>query len=156
MGEHERTTLMLRNIPNDYTFQMLKELLDSFGVCGQYDFLYLPMDFRKGANIGYAFVNGVDPLAARQIREAFDGFDEWAVQSGKICEVSWSFPQQGLDEHIERYRNSPVMHESTPIEYKPRIFEDGHEVLFPSPTKFIKPVKLRPIPQQQQQQQQQQ
>merc|ERR1719298_170082 len=29
--EHERTTLMLRNIPNDYNFYMLKELIDSFG-----------------------------------------------------------------------------------------------------------------------------
>jgi len=144
--EHERTTLMLRNIPNDYTFPMLKELLDSFGFCGHYDFLYLPMDFRKGANIGYAFVNGVDPAAARRIREAFDGFESWAIQSGKTCEVSWSYPQQGLAEHVERYRNSPVMHESTPLDYKPRIYQrNGYEVPFPSPTKPLKPVKLRPM-----------
>merc|ERR1711959_360175 len=104
--EHERTTLMLRNIPNDYNFYMLKELVDSFGFRGQYDFLYLPVDFRKGANIGYAFVNGVNPAAARRIREAFDGFEDWAIQSGKTCEVSWSFPQQGLAEHVERYRTA--------------------------------------------------
>merc|ERR1719191_1533209 len=143
--EHERTTLMLRNIPNDYNFYMLKELVDSFGFRGQYDFLYLPVDFRKGANIGYAFVNAVNPATARQIREAFDGFEDWAVQSGKTCEVSWSFPQQGLAEHVERYRNSPVMHESTPRDYKPRIYHNGYEVQFPPPTKHIKPVKLRPM-----------
>merc|ERR550514_1685825 len=117
--EHLRTTVMLRNIPNDYNFQMLKELLDSFGFFGQYDFLYLPVDFRKGANIGYAFVNGVEPAAARRIRDTLEGFDRWVLPSQKVCEVSWSHPQQGLWEHIERYRNSPVMHESTPPEYKP-------------------------------------
>jgi len=143
--EHERTTLMLRNIPNDYNFYMLKELIDSFGFRGQYDFLYLPMDFRKGANIGYAFVNGVNPAAAQRIRQAFDGFEDWAIQSAKTCEVSWSFPQQGLAEHVERYRNSPVMHESTPLAYKPRIYHNGYEVRFPPPTKPIKPVKLRPL-----------
>jgi len=143
--EHERTTLMLRNIPNDYNFQMLKELVDSFGFRGQYDFLYLPMDFRKGANIGYAFVNGVNPAAAQRIRQAFDGFEDWTIQSAKTCEVSWSFPQQGLAEHVERYRNSPVMHESTPLDYKPRIYHNGYEVQFPPPTKPIKPVKLRPL-----------
>merc|ERR1712118_617184 len=143
--EHERTTLMLRNIPNDYNFYMLKELIDSFGFRGQYDFLYLPMDFRKGANIGYAFVNGVNLAAAQRIRQAFDGFEDWAIQSAKTCEVSWSFPQQGLAEHAERYRNSPVMHESTPLAYKPRIYHNGYEVRFHPPTKPIKPVKLRPL-----------
>merc|ERR1719160_1935027 len=92
--EHQRTTLMLRNIPNDYNFHMLKELLDSFGFRGQYDFLYLPVDFRKGANIGYAFVNAVNPATARRIRETFEGFDRWVLPSQKVCEVSWSRPQQ--------------------------------------------------------------
>merc|ERR1719473_419342 len=140
--EHERT-LMLRNIPNGYSSVMLSELLDSAGFNGQYDFLYLPMDFRNGVNIGYAFVNAVDPAAASRLRETFEGFENWAVQSGKTCEVSWSQPQQGLSEHLERYRNSPVMHESIPVEYKPRLFRNGREVPFPPPTKFIKPVKFR-------------
>merc|ERR1712196_722139 len=78
--KHLRTTVMLRNIPSNYSSQMLKELLDAMNFSGRYDFLYLPMDFRKGVNIGYAFVNGVDPAAARRIREAFDGFDRWDVQ----------------------------------------------------------------------------
>merc|ERR1711959_13665 len=142
--EHERTTVMLRNIPNGYSSDMLKEMLDTAGFLGEYDFLYLPMDFQTGVNIGYAFVNSVEHEAAIRLMEHFDGFDDWAVQSGKKCEISWSHPQQGLVEHVERYRNSPVMHISMPAEYKPRLFQDGMEIPFPPPTKMIRPVKLRP------------
>ena len=28
----------------------------------------------------------------------------------KVCRVTWSGPHQGLAAHVERYRNSPVMH----------------------------------------------
>merc|ERR550514_646219 len=141
--EHLRTTVMLRNLPNGYTSEMLKELLDRLGFAAEYDFLYLPIDFRNYVNIGYAFVNMRDPAAARRLRERIDGFSGWTIESPKVCEVSWSHPQQGLAKHIERYRNSPVMHESMPMEYKPRLFRDGREVPSPPPTKPIKPVKLR-------------
>merc|ERR1719326_552410 len=101
------------------------------------------MDFRSGVNIGYAFVNGADPAVAARLRSVFEGFDRWALQSPKVCQVSWSHPQQGFAEHVERYRNSPVMHESVPLEYKPRIFQNGQEVPFPAPTQYIRPVKVR-------------
>jgi len=142
--EHEWTTVMLRNIPNRYTAKMLQGLLDSEGYESRYDFLYLPMDFRNHVNNGYAFVNFVDPVTARQATQSFQGFAQWAFQSRKICEVSWSRPQQGLTQHIERYRNSPVMHELMPNEYKPKLFVQGSEVPFPPPTKVIRPPKLRP------------
>lgn len=56
----ERTTVMLRNLPNNYTREMFLEMLDSEGFRGSYDFVYLPCDFHRKANLGYAFVNMVD------------------------------------------------------------------------------------------------
>lgn len=56
---------------------------------------------------------------------------------------------------VERYRNSPVMHPTTPEasyvsvvhrfckEYKPMIFADGQRVQFPGPTKAIRAPKLK-------------
>ena len=28
----------------------------------------------------------------------------------QVCEVSWSGPKQGFKAHVDRYKNSPVMH----------------------------------------------
>jgi hypothetical protein len=136
-----RTTLMLRNIPNDYTRDMFLELLDSRGYWCAYDFVYLPIDVHRGASLGYAFVNCISPLIAQQMRTAFEGYQSWRVSSQKVCEVCWGEPLQGMDAHIERFRNSPLMHKSVPDECRPICIANGVRVAFPSPTKRIRAPK---------------
>lgn len=140
------TTIMLRNLPNKYTQELLVELLNNQGFTGKYDFVYLPMDFRNGVNLGYAFVNLLSHPDALQAIDIFQGFVNWDFESSKVCEVSWAHPHQGLSEHVERYRNSPVMHPSTPEEYKPMVFQNGVRVPFPAPTKAIRAPKLKLAP----------
>lgn len=140
------TTIMLRNLPNRYSQQLLLELLDQQGFPCKYDFVYLPMDFRNGVNLGYAFVNLHTHQDALRAIEIFQGFGNWDFDSAKVCEVSWAHPHQGLAEHVERYRNSPVMHPSTPEEYKPMIFQNGIRIEFPVPTKAIRAPKLKLVP----------
>jgi len=137
------TTVMLRNIPNRYTSGSLLALLDEHNFQILYDFVYLPMDFQNGVNLGYSFVNLVTNQDALRFKEVFQGFQGWRFDSAKVSEVSWAHPHQGLSEHVERYRNSPVMHPSMPDEYKPMIFQHGARVTFPPPTKVIKAPKLR-------------
>jgi hypothetical protein len=134
------TTVMLRNIPTKYTRQALLGLLDIHGFAGLYDFVYLPIDFRNGVNLGYAFVNSVLHEDALRLLEHFNGL---CTGTGQNCEVSWACPNQGLKDYVERYRNSPVMHPSMPDEYKPMVFRNGRQVDFPLPTKPIKAPKLR-------------
>lgn len=141
--QHECTTVMLRNIPNRYTSGSLLALLDERQFQALYDFVYLPMDFQNGVNLGYAFVNLIGHEEALRFKEVFQGFQGWRFDSAKVSEVSWAHPHQGLAEHVERYRNSPVMHPSMPDEYKPMIFQRGARVTFPPPTKVIKAPKLR-------------
>jgi hypothetical protein len=62
-GEDRRTTFMIRNIPNKYTQQMLLDLINETHR-GQYDFVYLRMDFKNRCNVGYAFINFISPLSA--------------------------------------------------------------------------------------------
>lgn len=139
----KRTTVMLRNMPNNYSRTMLLELLDAEGFAGQYDFLYLPMDFQSRASLGYAFINFTSSESAESFWRVFDGYSNWAIPSRKMSGVSWSGPHQGLEAHIERYRNSPVMAESTPDEYKPILFDRGVRIPFPAPTRRIRAPRVR-------------
>lgn len=137
------TTVMLRNLPNNYSRAMLLTMLDDEGFAGQYNFLYLPMDFQSRACLGYAFVNLVDPSVVPRFWSTFLGYSKWVLPSKKVCGVSWSGPHQGLEAHVERYRNSPVMHATVPDEYKPVVFQGCVRVEFPPPTKVPRPPRVR-------------
>jgi hypothetical protein len=61
----------------------------------------------------------------------------------KPFETHWGHPLQGLDAHVQRYRNSPVMSESVPDECKPLLLQDGLRVPFPLPTKQLRTPRRR-------------
>lgn len=137
------TTVMLRNIPNDYTRAMLLELLDSLGLVARYDLVYLPIDFHRASSLGYAFVNFNRHEDAVLGKARLHGFTDWRVSSQKVCEVCWGGPLQGQSAHVERYRSSPVMHIDVPDEFKPIIFKDGVRTPFPPPTKRVRPPRSK-------------
>jgi len=116
---------------------MLLRMLDHEGFAGEYTFVYLPIDFDTGAGLGYAFVDLVDGSAVQRFWKTFDGYSRWIFPSAKICKVSWSSPHQGLAAHVKRYRNSPVMHDMMPDEYRPVLFKAGVRIAFPPPTKEL-------------------
>lgn len=132
-----RTTVMLRNIPVEYTRALLVELLQNHGYNEQFNLVYMPMDFQNRVGLGYAFINFESTEVAELFCEQFAGFKDWEVDSDRECELRWS-DVQGLEAHFERYRNSPVMHESVPDEYQPAIFNGLERVPFPPPTKLVR------------------
>jgi len=132
-----KTTVMWRNIPNNYSRNDLLELLNLEGFSGSYDFFYSPTDFKSNALVGYAFINLVCEEEANRFYEHFQGFTRWTLRSSKRSVVTWSSPLQGLEGHIERYQNSPVMHPDVPDDLKPLLFRDGRRVPFPPPTKRL-------------------
>lgn len=96
------------------------------------------MDFRRSANLGYAFVNLVSAEVAHRFHDHFNGFIGWSLASHKVGEVGWGQPLQGVEAHIWRYRNSPVMHDDVPDDHKPVLFSQGRRIPFPTPTKLLK------------------
>jgi hypothetical protein len=138
-----RTTVMLRNIPNNYSREMLLDVFRKHGFEKSIDLIYLPIDFQTEVGLGYAFINLISEEEVGKFQDRFQGFTDWSVVSQKVCEVSWSEPLQGLQAHIDRYRNSPVMHESVPDEYRPVLFKDGVRVDFPAATKRIRAPRFR-------------
>lgn len=141
VDDQDLTTLLLRNVPTTLPQKKLVELFDNLGLTFLYDFVYLPMDFRNGVNLGYGFVNCVSHQDAIQMMESLEDL-RWEPGSDQTCKLSWSHYIQGLEGHLERYRNSPVMHPDMPEDWKPMLFSNGQRVPFPPPTKAIKAPKV--------------
>ncbi|KAI9484363.1 RNA recognition motif 2-domain-containing protein [Zychaea mexicana] len=83
LGGDTRTTLLIRNIPRNFTQQMLKEDLDATH-SGTYDFLFLSFDSRRNRNVGYAFVNFSDVGFVITFAEKFG----WYVLSHRLFSLS--------------------------------------------------------------------
>ena len=132
------TTVMLRNIPNNYTRWMLKLLLDRLGFRAYYNFIYVPIDFWRCAGRGYAFINFVNKAHALHFWNNFNNFSDWGIPSKKRCILAWSYSAQGLRANIELHRNNSVMHRAVPDVYKPMLLEKGEVVALPDPSISLK------------------
>jgi len=139
----DRTTLMFRNLPEDFSRARLEQLLEAEGFATRFDFLYLPVELCSGACFGYALINMVTPSDAQAFVAHFHGFQQWPVPSTKRAEARVSEELQGLAEMIERYRNSPIMHPSVADPMRPAIYHNGCQCPFPPPTVVLKPPRAK-------------
>ncbi|CAL0325257.1 unnamed protein product [Lupinus luteus] len=108
-GKDSRTTLMIKNIPNKYTSKMLLVAIDEH--CrGTYDFLYLPIDFKNKCNVGYAFINMIDPAQIIPLYQAFNGKKWEKFNSEKVASLTYA-RIQGKTSLIAHFQNSSLMNE---------------------------------------------
>jgi len=138
------TTIIFRNMPKCCTRDVLTKTMDANGFARCYDFVHVPVSFLELVGLGYALVNMVDHESAARAHQFFSGFRDWPLPAAcEACEVGWSSSNQGLAAHIERYRNSPLMHETVPREYRPALFRNGVLGTFPAPTVRLRPPRVR-------------
>lgn len=131
------TTLMVRNLPSDLSQPLLVEEFKAAGYGGLVDFVYMPMNFRGQGNFGYAFVNFISHEVAIKFISHAKTVQHGSDDDLQTWDAVWS-TCQGLSANIERYRNSPLMHELVPKECKPTVYDEaGTQVAFPAPTKNI-------------------
>ncbi|GMF13365.1 unnamed protein product [Phytophthora lilii] len=137
-GEDKRTTLMIRNIPNKYTQQMLLAEINR-NHRGNYDFFYLPIDFKNKCNMGYAFINFIEAAHIEAFHKEFDGQKWTNFNSEKVCAISYA-RLQGKQAMIARFQNSSLLekHES----YRPLVFGSsgpnrGKPEPFPAPKQLV-------------------
>eukprot|EP00747_Dinoflagellata_sp_TGD_P211217 gnl/TRDRNA2_/TRDRNA2_84418_c0_seq3.p1 gnl/TRDRNA2_/TRDRNA2_84418_c0~~gnl/TRDRNA2_/TRDRNA2_84418_c0_seq3.p1 ORF type:complete len:469 (-),score=94.35 gnl/TRDRNA2_/TRDRNA2_84418_c0_seq3:1233-2639(-) len=103
----EVRTIVIRNLPNKYTQQLLIEEINSRGFADTFDFLYLPIDPSTDANRGYAFVNFADTNDALRFKAEFDGRQMARFDSSKFV-VVMPAALQGFDANYAHYSNARV------------------------------------------------
>uniref|UniRef100_A0A6M2EVT3 RRM domain-containing protein n=1 Tax=Populus davidiana TaxID=266767 RepID=A0A6M2EVT3_9ROSI len=131
-GEDNRTTLMIKNIPNKYTSKMLLAAIDERHK-GTYNFLYLPIDFKNKCNVGYAFINMIDPRQIIPFYQAFNGKKWEKFNSEKVASLAYA-RIQGKAALIAHFQNSSLMNEDKrcrPILFNTDGPNAGDQVPFP-------------------------
>lgn len=117
------TTLMLRNIPYKYSQTALLQEIDQLGFAGSYDFFYLPMDQHNRSNVGYAFINFIDPASVPLCYSVFSNYKFQRYPSKKICVISPAH-LQGFKKNVEHFQNSAVMNAHN-NQYRPVVLPHG-------------------------------
>lgn len=136
-GDDIRTTLMIKNIPNKYTSKMLLATIDEQHR-GKYDFIYLPIDFKNKCNMGYAFINMIDPLQIVSFHQTFEGRKWEKFNSEKVASLAYA-RIQGKGALIAHFQNSSLMNEDKrcrPILFHTDGPNAGDQEPFPMGTNF--------------------
>lgn len=149
--EDANTTLMLRNLPQELTQPALVRHFVEAGYRGSFDFIYMPMNMRRRGNFGYAFMNFKSHATAVHVMSHLQNDAQVTSEDDLSSSDAWTCMWsncQGLQANVDRYRNSPLMHDEVPKECKPTVYDDrGIRAPFPRPTKKIaKPRIHRQLP----------
>ena len=102
-----RTTVMIKNIPNKYT---ITSFLDEINVFfkNTYDIFYLPIDYINKCNLGFAFINFVEPFHIILFYELYRGKKWKRFNSEKKCELLYA-KYQGRQELISHFEKGKVL-----------------------------------------------
>ncbi|KAJ9565446.1 hypothetical protein OSB04_001412 [Centaurea solstitialis] len=131
--DQNSTSVMIRNIPNNYTRKLLVEFLENHcknenenennknAIPSSFDFLYLPVDFKHRLNAGYAFVNFTSSDAAWRFHKSIKGKHWDLFQSKKIADVTRAKIQgkEALVKNFERMQLRSPSSEYLPVWFDP-------------------------------------
>jgi hypothetical protein len=130
-GSDCRTTLMVRNLPANFTKSDFIRLLNTF--CpGKYDFAYNRIDFNKNQSVGYGFVNFISATWLLVFVRACRGMllnHNVLRRHMKPCAVSYA-NVQGWECLVAKFRNSSILEEADGC--RPALFWSDESA--PSPT----------------------
>jgi hypothetical protein len=112
------TTLMVRNIPTKICQRLFLELICGVFDDGMIDFLYLPLDFKSGKSLGYAFVNFVSEEGLNAFHKEFSG-KRLCRSSSKELAITLA-KMQGFEKNYNLFKTSSVMTYAPP-EFRPMI-----------------------------------
>ncbi|EER18737.1 hypothetical protein Pmar_PMAR006355 [Perkinsus marinus ATCC 50983] len=127
----KRTTLLMRNVPNDLNQEGLVDLI--LKICKQrgkrirVNFFYAPMDSGTRRNLGYCFVNLQESMMAKDFEEIFTGL-ELRGAGRKRVDCQWAV-LQGFTENVRHYKNSSTVMDKDSSYWSGQILKDAFKSL---------------------------
>ncbi|KAJ7978513.1 Terminal EAR1-like 2 [Quillaja saponaria] len=139
------TTIMLKNIPNKYTRDLLVNFMEDHckavnqkeeekdceeKTVSAFDLLYLPIDFKSGLNKGYAFINFTNPKAVWKFYLAKDDKKWELFESKKRCAIARA-RFQGKEQLMKHFKGMVFpcnSHRVLPVLFNPPMDGSGHLV----------------------------
>ena len=127
--EDRRTSLMIKNIPNKFSGELLLNIINQ-NFKGAYNIFILPTDSNKYKNFGYAFINFNCCYYIPYFYYLFNGKMWSSTNSQKICEITYS-KIQGKKNLINHYQNKIIFQNDS--------FKNNSELKFivPNDYKFL-------------------
>jgi len=155
-------TVMVRQIPRQFSQLMFLKEVNARGFDGLFDFLYLPFDLKKGINVGYGFLSFIAAKHAQDFRCEFDGLllDKQMKTKGKPLRVHPA-NVQGYEANYQQFMQTHTGQKQDP-HFSPLFLRPGGSLNPNSEWGHLVPIKDAPptsaktwVKQQQQQQEQQ-
>jgi len=156
-------TVMVRQIPRQFSQLMFLKEVNARGFDGLFDFLYLPFDLKKGINVGYGFLSFIKAKHAQDFRREFDGLllDKQMKTKGKPLRVHPA-NVQGNEANYQQFMQTHTGQKQDP-QFSPLFLRPGGSLNPNSEWGHLVPIKDAPttsaktwVKQQQQQRQKQQ
>jgi len=118
------TTLMVRNIPEPCTNEML---LEAWPVDGTWDFLYVPMTAGGKSALGYAFINFISEEHASAFAARWQGARLPHFVTGRRMKVKMA-DVQGFEANVDVVRRKPAGRMRS-RRCSPIIVRDGYQAM---------------------------
>ncbi|KAK8792348.1 hypothetical protein WA588_004846 [Blastocystis sp. NMH] len=120
-----RTTLMIRNIPNSFTQDVVLRIVNGY-IRNRFDFFYLPIDFKTQCNLGYCYINVLDVDTVLDMYNNFHNKHWPNTVSNKTCQICYA-RIQGKKQMMKDCDDWAVMHLAD--EYRPLFYERVEQVV---------------------------
>ena len=137
LGRDTRTTIMIRHIPNKYTSQNLLDEID-IACKGKYDFFYLPIDTENNLNLGYSFINFINPLHIIYFYHLFKARKWNLFKSHKECDLTFAKFQGKVELTAHLEKNANKMDDNKKL---PMLFEIKTEPQIDMPKEYYDYIK---------------
>lgn len=137
-GKDKRTTVIIRNIPMNYSIsKLLRDLNKKF--YHKYDVVYLPKDNMSNTNLGFGFINFIDYMHLVYFYDLFEGKKWNCINHNKRCKLAYS-KYQGKDKLMEYIHKKLGI--ETPFDIKDNL---KNSFFINDEEKFAKPLIEMPL-----------